>query len=136
MRVLLKIICFILFLPLVAGLAQATPTLSASCVHCLKIQQSQPDCCTTMSSANQEMGGVKVNQNDSECPHSGLCESDDESFLDVLPISYSYEIALPLRISFVTSEYSCIDNRTNKAGLSPLLKKPPPLFTLNCSFLI
>ncbi len=132
----LNIICFILFFPLVMGFTQATPTLSAGCVHCLKMQQAQPDCCTTMSRGYQEMGGEKKKQDERDCPHSGLCEGDSESFLDVLPISSSYEIAIPLTYSFVTSEYPCIDNKTNKTGLSPLLKKPPPLFTLNCSFLI
>lgn len=140
MRVL-SIICFILLFPLVTGFSQASIIPGVVCVHCQKMQKSRPDCCGVMKHGGQKSDAGKIAQSDKQsgnrCPHAGLCGGDTDPFIDVLPVTTTYKIVTSVPVATLGKYFPISREEQSRAtGLSSPLKKHPPLFTLNCSFLI
>ncbi len=142
MRVI-KIFCFVLLFPLVIVSSQASLISGAGCVYCEITQRiqsdcckpiSQPDCCATTNYSNNEKDGDKTAQ--SGCPHAGLCQGDTDFLVQMLPVSVSPEVEVPLVIVSGAFKSFSAANLKYTEPFPPPLKRSFRLFTLNCSLLI
>jgi len=136
MKRIIRIICFLILIPLVPALTQAAHISALDCVHCQKIQVSKPDCCKAMNRSDMEIDGVKAEKDNEPCPHAGFCQEGLGPASQLLPFPAQIEIAA--LVSFVTVTYKSYqpDYSWHNAAPLPALKSLPRLFTLNCSFLI
>lgn len=136
MNQIIRIICCIIFIPLVLSLVQATLASASDCVHCQKLQVSKPDCCAVMTSDTMERDGAQGAGHDEACPHAGFCQGGVGPAANLLPYLSQFEITAPVSHVTVTFKSSQPDSSWYDASPFPPLKLPLRLFTLNCSFLI
>ena len=136
MKRIIRIIGFIILIPLLPALTQAALISALDCVHCQKIQVSKPDCCTAMNRSTMEIDGVKAEKDDGACPHAGFCQGGGGPASQLLPYPAQFEIATPVSFVTVTLKSYQPDYSWHNAGPLPTLKSFPRLFSLNCSFLI
>lgn len=133
----LKFLCCILLFPLVAGFSQAAIISTRDCVHCLRIEASQPDCCTKMMDPRRNGGSNAASADGSDCPHAGLCQGETDFSVNVVLISFPLSVVVPVSSSHTLYKPSPFHSDRYPSGLSPPpLKKNPQLYTLNCSYLI
>jgi hypothetical protein len=136
MKQIIRIVCFIILIPLLPALTQAALISASDCIHCRKLQVSKLDCCTVMDRSSTEIDGAKAAKDDEFCPHAGFCQGEIGPAAQLLPYPVSFEIAAP--VSFVPVAFRSSQPDSSWCDVSPLstLKPPLRLFTLNCSFLI
>ncbi len=119
----------ILLLALLTAFSQAVSVAKADCSHCTLEYSVLPECCTAGNPESES------EEPDGSCQHAGLCSGDDSLPAVAAAAVFMEAAAIVRQHSFFRSEIRK-PRQISFAGSAPLPDLLPPLFLLNCSFLI
>jgi len=119
----------ILLLTLLTAFSQAGSVAKADCRHCTHEYSVLPECCTAGNPESES------EEPDDSCQHAGLCSGDDSQPVVAAAAVFMEAGVVVRQQSFFRSDI-CKPRQISFAGGAPLPDLLPPLFLLNCSFLI